>query len=87
MCMIKCTFDDSIYIYVFPQEYFSLVFLFPLIHCLQPKCWLHLMVEVFNFLLLIIPAVMFLQTVLSFSSYAGFVGGSLCDAEEELGTL
>lgn len=40
-----------------------------------------------KFLLLIIPAVMFFQTVVSFSPYAGFVGGSLCDAEEELGTL
>lgn len=40
-----------------------------------------------EFLLLIIPAVMFFQTVVSFSPYAGSVGGSLCDAEEELGTL
>lgn len=41
----------------------------------------------FHLPFLIISAVMFLQTVVSFSPFAGFVGGSLCNAEEELGAL
>lgn len=38
-------------------------------------------------LVLIITAITFFQTVVSLSPYAGFVGGSLCDAEEELGVI
>lgn len=65
----------SIYL-CFPLELFTLLY-FALL-CSQLNI---------IFLLLIIAVVMLLQTVVSFSPSADFVGGPLCNAEKELGAL